>query len=387
MAKRRVPATAVRANIVVITVALLVGVGVGAGLAIDHFRPTPPSATPRTPTRPTAPAPSPTDLTPPVVVADQSVDAAIGRALRRIGAVGQTETETRAGRVGAEQVTWQHRTIDVRLATRPQDATAQVRAEVEGAGGHVFAAAPTSLEIGLFRAGVPFVTHTIRYVVTPSQGRVVIIFDDAGGSLTDLDPVIALGRPVTVAVLPGLRYSREVATLAQAAGLEVFLHLPVEPEDVDMNLGPGGVTTAMTDQNIATMVRADLAWVPGVVGINNHMGSKGTADERVMRAILDVAKERGLIFIDSRTTLRSVGARVATEMRVPTAIRDVFLDNENDPEAIRERLKFLIAVAKRKGTAVAIGHTHRLTARVLAEMLPEFDRERIDIVPVSTVVH
>ncbi len=387
MAKRRVSATSVRASVVVITAALLAGVGLGAGLAIDHFRPAPHSATPRTTAPAPARAPSPPVQAPSVIVADQSVDAAVSRVLRRIGTVGQTESEARAGRLGADEVRWQHRTANVRLATSPQDATARVRAEVEGAGGHVFAADPTGLQVGVFHAGVPFVTHTIRFVVTPAQGRVVIIFDDAGGSLTDLEPIIALGRPVIVAVLPGLRYSREVATRAQAAGLDVFLHLPVEPEDVDKNLGPGGVTTAMTDQDIATAVRADLAWVPGVAGINNHMGSKGTADERVMRAILDVAKERGLIFIDSVTTPRSVAARVAREMRVPTAARDVFLDNENDPEAIRERLKLLITFAKRRGTAVAIGHAHRLTARILAEMLPEFDRERIDIVPVSTVVH
>jgi len=321
------------------------------------------------------------------VLADQPLDAAVRRTLRRVGTVGGTEFQMRQGRVGEDQIRWQHRTVDVRLATSPRQATALLRAEVEDAGGQVFATTPTGLQVGVLRSGVAFITHTIRFISNPSVARVVIIFDDAGGSLTDLEPILVLGRPVTVAVLPGLRYSREVAIRAQAAGLDVFLHLPVEPEDAEQNMGPGGVTTAMTDEDIATTVRADLAWVPGVVGINNHMGSKGTADPRVMRAVLAVAMERRLLFIDSVTTPRSVAAQTATEMRVPNAARDVFLDNADDAEAIRERLKLLITVAKRRGTAVAIGHTHRLTARVLAEMLPEFDREGIDIVPVSTVVH
>ncbi len=385
MAKRRAFSSFARSRFLIIAAALLIGGGIGLGVSFDR-----PKASPPSPPRPTASAPAPrTPVRPPAVIEvhNPALDAAVQRALGQIGSVELSEAESRSGQIGAGQIRWTRRTLEVRLSTSPQEATAVLRAEVERAGGQVFAAGPTGVQVGLFREGIPFVTHMVRFARVPAQGRVVIIFDDAGGSLDELEPIIALSRPVTVSILPGLRYSREVAARAQAAGLEVFLHLPVEPEDANKNLGPGAVMTAMTDTAIATTVLTDLAWVPGAAGMNNHMGSLGTADPRVMRAILTVAKERGLIFLDSVTTPRSVAARLATEMRVPTATRDVFVDNVNDPEAIREALRRVIVLAKERGTAVGIGHVQRMTARILMEMLPEFDREGIELVPVSTVVH
>lgn len=218
------------------------------------------------------------------------------------------------------------------------------------------------------------------------RAQVAVIFDDAGGSLEDLEEILAIGRPVTVAVLPGLRYSKEVAGRARAAGLDVFLHLPIEPDDSSKRLGPGGITSAMNDEEIAAAVRADLATVPGAIGVNNHMGSSGTTDERVMRAVLQVVKEHGLIFVDSVTSDRSVAVSVAEEMGIPTGRRHVFLDNADEPAAIRAQLRRLIAVARRRGVAIGIGHAQRLTPAVLKEMLTEFDRQGIQLVPVSVLL-
>lgn len=216
-------------------------------------------------------------------------------------------------------------------------------------------------------------------------GRVAIIFDDAGSSLEDLEEIIALGRPVTVAVLPGLRFSAAVAERARSAGLEVILHLPVEADDASKDLGPGGITVSMSDAEIETRVRAALTAVPGAVGVNNHMGSKGTADERVMRAVLRVVKERNLLFVDSVTSSRTVAGQVAREMGIRTASREVFLDNEDETADIRAQLRRVITIARRRGDAVAIGHAQRLTAQVLKEMLGEFDTAGIQLVPVSAL--
>ncbi len=219
------------------------------------------------------------------------------------------------------------------------------------------------------------------------EARVAIIFDDAGGRLSDVEEIIAIGRPVTVAVLPGLAHSAEVARRARAAGLEVLLHLPVEPNDSTKALGPGGITVDMDDAVIQATVRADLASVPGAIGVNNHMGSKGTADRRVVRAILEVVRERGLFFVDSVTTPGSVVGPVAAEVGVRTAARTVFLDNEDDEEAIRGQVQRLIALARARGCAIAIGHAQRSTSRVVAAMRDEFDRQRVIFVPLSALVH
>jgi polysaccharide deacetylase 2 family uncharacterized protein YibQ len=160
----------------------------------------------------------------------------------------------------------------------------------------------------------------------------------------------------------------------------------VEPHDDTKAMGPGGVMVAMSDADIQSTVRAGLASVPGAVGVNNHMGSKGTADRRVVRAMLEVARREGLFFLDSRTTVHTVGEEVAAELGVPAARRHVFLGNEDDEEAIRRQVRRLITLAKERGTAIAIGHAQRITARVVKDMLEELDREGIAIVPVSTLV-
>jgi len=223
-------------------------------------------------------------------------------------------------------------------------------------------------------------------VPRPAAYLVAVIFDDAGGSLEAVEEIIAIGRPVAVAVLPGLTHSTEVARRARAAGLEVLLHLPVEPHDDAKAMGPGGVMVVMTEAEIQSTVRAGLASVPGAVGVNNHMGSKGTADRRVVRAILEVVRDRQLFFLDSRTTVDTVVEPVAAELGVPAGRRLLFLDNQEDEESIRQQVRRLIALAQERGAAIAIGHAQRITPRVVASMLAELDREGVAIVPVSTLV-
>lgn len=224
---------------------------------------------------------------------------------------------------------------------------------------------------------------------TPAgQGRprVAIIFDDAGYSPRAAQEVMALGRPVTISVLPGLPFSTTIANEAARRGVQVILHLPLEPDNPSLPLGPGGVAVGMSDEEIQKAVAEDLATVPMAVGANNHMGSRGTADPRVMRAVIQVIKARHLFFVDSLTSPRSVAAGVARELGVPTAVRAVFLDNQDDEVYVQGQLRLLIKLAVRRGQAIAIGHVGRVTAGVLREMLPEFDEAGIQFVEVSHLV-
>jgi hypothetical protein len=160
----------------------------------------------------------------------------------------------------------------------------------------------------------------------------------------------------------------------------------MEPDNDTIKLGEGGIKIAMSDEEIRQTVTADLASVPGAVGANNHMGSLGTADTRVMRAVLEEMRSRRLFFVDSVTSPRSVAAQVAREMGVPTAARAVFLDNQDDEEYVRGQFRALIAVALARGQAVAIGHVGKVTARVLVSLLPEFDEAGIQLVRISDLV-
>lgn len=371
--------------LVLAAVVLALGIAAGAYLSHRLSHPSPSALLPQPPGRPPVSGPPPASA----VIPHEEIDAAVQRTLPRIGTVVRTSTREETAQRGGQIFRWQTETAQVRLlpGLTTEEAAALLVKEVERAGGQVLARTPSGIRLGVVRDGVTAVTHELQFVRPEAQAWAAIIFDDAGGSLGDLDAIIALGRPVAVAVLPGLRFSREVADRARAAGLEVLLHLPVEPEDASKDLGPGGITTAMSDEEIAAAVQADLTDVPGAIGVNNHMGSRGTSDERVMRAVLQEVKARGLIFVDSVTSPRSVAGRVAGEMHVRTASRQVFLDNQNEAGAIRRQIRRLISLARRRGEALAIGHAQRLTPRVLKEMLAEFDRQGVAIVPVSAIVH
>ena len=217
--------------------------------------------------------------------------------------------------------------------------------------------------------------------------KVAIIFDDAGYSVRSAQEVEAIGRPVTISVLPNLRFSTQIAEDAPAHGVQVILHLPLEPDNPAIWPGPGAVIVAMSEEEIQSTVTMDLATVPTAVGANNHMGSLGTSDPRVMRAVMGTMKARHLFFVDSMTSSHSVAAQVARTMGVPTTTRAVFLDNTDEEDAVRAQCRLLIRLAQARGQAVAIGHVGRVTPRVVMALLPEFDEAGIELVRVSDLVH
>ena len=220
----------------------------------------------------------------------------------------------------------------------------------------------------------------------PGHPRVAIIFDDAGYGLRAAREVEAIGRPVTISILPHLPYSGLIAEEAPPRGVQVILHLPMEPDNGTIHLGEGGIRVAMSDAEIQEAVSADFTTVPFAVGANNHMGSLATSDPRVMRAVLQEMKKRRLFFVDSVTTPHSVAVQVAREVGVPTAARAVFLDNQDDETYVRGQFRTLIAVVQARGQAIAIGHVGRVTAKVLVSLLPEFDEAGIQFVRVSDLV-
>src|SRR5690606_34427058 len=124
----------------------------------------------------------------------------------------------------------------------------------------------------------------------------------------------------------------------RAHGHELMLHLPMEPEGAVTDPGPNALLLDLPPEELRRRLVVSLNRFDGYVGLNNHMGSRFTADRPAMELVLGEVKARGLLFLDSRTTDRSVGDRVADEMGVPRARRDVFLDNDRDPAAIRRQL-------------------------------------------------
>jgi uncharacterized protein len=214
----------------------------------------------------------------------------------------------------------------------------------------------------------------------PNGARLAIIVDDCGQWIDTERGFIALDIPLTLSVLPDVRYTSTVAREAADAGKGVMLHLPMETLS-GLNPGPGKVTTEMTDAQIASQVEADLAQVPNAAGVNNHEGSKASADERVMRDVIGVLARHGdLFFIDSRTNPASVGEEVAQAQGIPSAARDVFLDNQESVDYTIAQLRQAAAIAKRNGSAIAIGHPRSTTLQALKIMIPELQSSGIEFV-------
>jgi uncharacterized protein len=220
----------------------------------------------------------------------------------------------------------------------------------------------------------------------PNAVKLAVIVDDCGQWIDTERGFIALDIPLTLSVLPDVPYAGVVAREASAAGKGVMLHLPMETLS-GMNPGPGKVTTEMSDSQIATQVEADLAQVPFARGVNNHEGSKASADERVMRDVIGVLAQRGnLFFIDSRTNPASVGEATAEQMGVPTARRDVFLDNRADVAYSEAQLLEAAAIARRTGSAIAIGHPRPTTLEAVRAMIPRLEASGIQFVLAQDLV-
>lgn len=225
---------------------------------------------------------------------------------------------------------------------------------------------------------------------SPARGalataRLAIVIDDFGLVPADDRRMLDSHVPFTAAVIPMRPHSREVAEEARAAGHELIVHLPMRPRDGALG-EPDAVGPGMDAPQIAARVERALAGVPGAVGVSNHQGSLATEDPAVMDAVLTVVKRHRLFFLDSATSQRSVAAAEARRLGIPFIRRDVFLDNVTADEAVSSQLEEASRIALRRGWAVAIGHVHPVTARVLARDLPALARRGIRVVPLSDLV-
>ncbi len=218
-----------------------------------------------------------------------------------------------------------------------------------------------------------------------ATAKAAVIMDDLGNNLDAVRALIALGKPVTAAILPFAPVTSETARAAREAGLEIILHMPLE-SIAAKELNPGRISGGMSGEEVRSRVEACLDQVPGCRGANNHEGSKVTEDPVLMSLILDVLKERGLYFIDSRTTRDSVAYETARRIGIRAATRRVFLDEQADDNAIRARLEELFSAAKEHGTAIGICHPKRETFAALEKYLGLAERTGVALVFASEIV-
>jgi uncharacterized protein len=222
----------------------------------------------------------------------------------------------------------------------------------------------------------------------PAAGRpeIAIVIDDLGIDHARTARAIALASAVTLSFMTYADGVRDEAAAARRAGHELIVHVPMEPLSRSEDMGPNGLAIDLPRAELQRRLDWDLARFDGYVGINNHMGSRFTADADGMALVLATLKARGLLFLDSRTSPDSVGARIARRLDVPFAARDVFLDDDERPQAIAAQLALTEEAARRHGTAIAIGHPHDATLAVLAHWIATLPAKHLVLVPLTAIV-
>lgn len=226
-------------------------------------------------------------------------------------------------------------------------------------------------------------------VVGQDQGqpRAAIIIDDMGYDRKVADRFCTLDAPLTFSVLPSSPFRDAIVKKARSRGFSLIVHLPMEPNEYpDVDPGPGALLVDMDPDRLLAVLEKNLDALPYAIGVNNHMGSRLSAQADQMNQIFTVLKRRRLFYVDSRTTDHTRAHQAARLLQVPFAQRDVFLDHDPAPEAVRRQIRELSALAVRHGVAVGIGHPHRVTFEVLREMLPEL-KSKVLLVPIAELVH
>jgi len=232
-------------------------------------------------------------------------------------------------------------------------------------------------------AALPLKTPEKKVV---NEGTLVFVIDDAGNNLHELEPFLQLPFPVTIAVLPGLPYSAEAARRIRAAGKEAFLHQPMEAVGAQ-DPGPGAIYSGMDAQEIRSILKRNVAEIGPVAGVNNHQGSKITADIEAVETILAFCAENNLVFLDSRTTAETAVPAAALRRGMKIAERDVFIDNEQNRDSMLNYIKSGLAKAKKNGKAVMIGHVWSPElAPLLAGRIPEFLKQGYTISTASDII-
>ncbi len=220
------------------------------------------------------------------------------------------------------------------------------------------------LQVGGVKNGEPLPEETPGKTSEELKRAIVLIVDDVGFSLSSAKELLEVKVPLTWSIIPYQSHSLSSLKLAKEHGIPAMLHLPMEAE-VDRPGLKYQVNLEMDSESLRRFVKSAAGSLPGVIGVNNHRGSRATSTPRVMEAVLSEIQELGLIFVDSRTSGKSVAFRMAREMKIPTLQNEVFLDHEASPESMRKALERAFSIARKKGTAVVIAHARPETLKFL----------------------
>lgn len=218
--------------------------------------------------------------------------------------------------------------------------------------------------------------------------QVAIIIDDIGYDQKQVQELLKINADITFAVLPLCPHSREAAEMFHKARKETLLHLPMEPVSYPREKpGQGALFTDMSNEEIVLQLEKNIASVPYISGVNNHMGSKFVMDEQKLTVVFNKLKKKKLFFVDSRTSSDTKTIVAAEKVGLPIGLRNIFLDNNRD---YKEIYNILISVANKNGDnspVIIIGHPYPETIRAVSDAVKVLKEKEIEIVPVSRIIN
>jgi len=228
--------------------------------------------------------------------------------------------------------------------------------------------------------------NAVAAAAPDGRPMIAVVIDDVGLDRPRSRRAMALPAPVTIALMAYADDGRDQAAHARRAGHELLVHLPMEPGDPNENPGPNALLSNLSEAEFARRIEWGLSQFAGYVGINNHMGSKLTSDPVALEPVMAALKRRGLMFLDSRTSSETQALAVARRFGVPSVERNVFLDHDISPIAVRAALVQVEDLAQKNGFAIAIGHPKDVTLDALEEWLPDVKARGFAVVPLTAVV-
>jgi len=228
--------------------------------------------------------------------------------------------------------------------------------------------------------------HAVPSPRVAGRPMIVVIIDDLGVDRRRAEQVVKLPGPLTLSFMSYASDLSRMTAEARQRGHELMVHVPMQPMSTTIDAGPQALVVGLSPDEIRRRLDWALSRFDGYIGINNHMGSRFTADSAAMAVVMAELRRRGLAFVDSVTSAQSVGVQVAHQYGVPVVARDVFLDNDQSVALVQAQLAKLEARARRTGFAIAIGHPHDATITALAGWLPSLQNKGFVLVPVSTLI-
>ncbi len=219
-----------------------------------------------------------------------------------------------------------------------------------------------------------------------SRGTIVIVIDDVGYNMDQLEPFLKFPGSITMAVLPNVPYTKKAAEATVRSGKELILHQPMEAIG-DLNEGDGALLAGMSRADLVRTIEKNMMQVPGAIGVNNHMGSAATRDALIMETLLDTSRRLGLYFLDSMTIRDSLASPTAALMRMKIWERDVFLDNQPDRDYMVRAVEEGKRIASRYGRAILIGHVWSAElADTLMDLYPGLVEEGFTLSTISKIM-